>query len=51
MNIHQKYLSTLLLAIAALVGGASTAFAAVAPPLGTSAGYALLSAAPGVWVR
>ncbi len=47
MSIRQKYLSACLLAIAALLGGTSPAFAAVAPPLGTSAGYALLSAAPG----
>ena len=46
MNNRQKYLSLCLLGIAALVGGASPAFAA-APSLGTASDFAVLSAAPG----
>ncbi len=47
MNDLQKYLSTCLLGIAALVGGASPAFAShgIAPSLGTASGFAVLSAA------
>jgi hypothetical protein len=43
MNSCQKYFSTCLLATAALLGGASTAFAA-APPLGTAGDFVVLSA-------
>ena len=43
----KKYLSTYLLGIAALLGGASPAFAAGAPSLGTASDFAVLSAAPG----
>ena len=47
MNSCQKYFSTCLLGITALLGGASPAFAASsAPSLGT-ADFAVLSAAPG----
>jgi hypothetical protein len=44
MNELQKYLSTCLLATAALLGGVSTAFAAAAPPLGTAGDFVVLSA-------
>ncbi len=45
MNYHQKYLSACLLGIAALLGGASPAFAASsAPSLGTASDFAVLSA-------
>lgn len=47
MNDLKKYLSTCLLATAALLGGASPAGAAVAPPLGAASNFAVLSAAPG----
>jgi hypothetical protein len=43
MKSCQKYFSTCLLATAALLGGASTAFAAAAPPLGTAGDFAVLS--------
>jgi len=44
MNSCQKYFSTCLLGIAALIVGASTAFAAAAPPLGTAGDFVVLSA-------
>ena len=47
MNDLKKYLSTCLLATAALLGGASPAGAAVAPSLGAASNFAVLSAAPG----
>jgi len=47
MNCRQKYLCVCLLGIAALVGGASPAFAADAPSLGTASDFAVLSAASG----
>jgi len=48
MNSCQKYFFTCLLGIAALLGGASPAFAASsAPSLGTASSFAVLSAAPG----
>ena len=47
MNYRQKYLCACLLGIAALVGGASPAFAAGVPSLGTASNFAVLSAAPG----
>ena len=47
MNDFQKYLSTCLFATAALLVGASPAFAANAPSLGTASSFAVLSAAPG----
>ena len=47
MNDLQKYLSTCFLGIAALLGGASPAFAAGAPALGAASSFAVLSAAPG----
>jgi len=43
----KKHFSTRLLASAALLVGASTAFAAGAPSLGTVSNFAVLSAAPG----
>ena len=47
-NSCQKYFFTCLLGIAALLGGASPAFAASsAPSLGTASSFAVLSAAPG----
>lgn len=47
MNDLQKYFSTCLLATAALLGGASPAFAANAvPSLGAASNFAVLSAAP-----
>jgi len=42
---YQKNLSSCLIGIAALVGGTSTAFAATAPALGSTARFAVLSAA------
>ena len=45
-NLH-KYLSTCLLATAALLGGASLGVAATAPNLGAAATFSVLSAAPG----
>src|SRR3990172_1441515 len=42
MNDLQKYLSTCLLATAALLGGASPAFAADAPSLGAASEFAVL---------
>lgn len=48
MNNVQKYLSTCLLATAALAVGAAPAFgASSAPSLGTASDFAVLSAAPG----
>ena len=47
MNYRRKYLSAWLLGIAALVGGASPAFAAAAPSLRSASGFAVLSAASG----
>ena len=47
MNNHQKFLFACLLGSAALVGGASPAFAAGVPSLGTASDFAVLSAAPG----
>src|ERR1035437_9457509 len=47
MNDLQKYLSKSLLATVALLVGASPAFAANAPSLGTASDFAVLSAAPG----
>ncbi len=47
MNNHQKFLFACLLGSAALVGGASPAFAAGVPSLGTASNFAVLSAAPG----
>ena len=48
MNDLQKYFSTCLLATAALLGGASPAFAVTgAPLLGAASNFAVLSAAPG----
>lgn len=43
----EKYLSTALLGIAALLVGACPAFAATAPSLGAASNFAVLSAAPG----
>ena len=47
MNNHQKFLFACLLGSATLVGGASPAFAAGVPSLGTASNFAVLSAAPG----
>ena len=47
MNNHQKFLFACLLESAALVGGASPAFAAGAPSLGAASDFAVLSAAVG----
>jgi len=47
MNYRQKYLSACLLGIAALVGGASPAFAAGVPSLGTASNFAVLSVGTG----
>lgn len=47
MNDLRRYLSTCLLATAALAVGASSAFAANAPSLGAATNFAVLSAAPG----
>ena len=47
MNYCQKTLSACLLGMAALVVGASPAFAAGVPSLGTASNFAVLSAAPG----
>jgi hypothetical protein len=47
MNDVQRYLSTCLLAGAALLGGMSPAGATVAPTLGAASNFAVLSAAPG----
>lgn len=44
MKDLQKYLSMGVLAAAALLGGASPAWAAVAPPLGAASSFAVLSA-------
>ncbi len=46
-KLIEKYLSTSLLGMAALLVGASPAFAADAPSLGTASSFAVLSAAPG----
>lgn len=46
MKSWRKYFSTCLLATAALLGGASTAFAAAAPPLGTAGDFVVLSGPP-----
>jgi hypothetical protein len=43
MKSSQKYFSTCLLGIAALLGGASTAWAQTAPALGTAASFGVLS--------
>ena len=43
----KNYLYTCLFGIAALLGGASPAFSANAPALGTASSFAVLSAAPG----
>jgi hypothetical protein len=46
MNSCQKYFSACLLATAALLVGASTAFAAAAPPLNTAGDFVVLSGPP-----